>query len=93
MWQLRLLVCGLGAMLLVLSLTFNLFVWKQNRNIVSMSNMRLQQMSQLQNRVRALASLTQELATYSAGRPELIRIFNRYGLELRSATNTPSVQP
>ncbi len=92
-WQLRILVCGLGAMLLVLSLAFNLFVWKQNRNIVSMTNRRLGQISQLETRVKVLAGLTQELATYSAGRPELIGIFNRHGLELKPATNVPSVQP
>ncbi len=93
MWQLRVLVCGLGAMLLVLSLAFNLFVWKQNRNIVSMLNRRSGQISQLETRVKVLSGLTQEFATYSAGRPELIAIFNRHGLELKPGTNAPSAQP
>jgi hypothetical protein len=53
-WQLRVLVCGFGAALLVLSLAFNAFVWKQNRKLrlTQCSN----QTAQLDTRVKQLSS-------------------------------------
>jgi hypothetical protein len=90
-WQLRVLVCGLGAALLVLSVTFNLFVWKQNRNIVAVTNARIQQLTQLDSRVKQLTRVVSDFGSYSEGKPELMAIFTRYGLELK--TNAPAVKP
>ena len=52
-WQLRAVVCGLGAALLVLSLAFNVYLWKQNRNITAVTRARRLQAEQLGGRVRA----------------------------------------
>lgn len=88
-WQLRALVCGLGAMVLVLSLAFNAFVWKQNRNITSLTSGRKQLLMQAQARLNETARVANELATYSNGKPELVAIFTRHGMELKERP-TPS---
>ena len=90
-WQLRAVVCGLGAALLVVSLSFNVYLWKQNRNITAATRSRVQQTQQLDARVQELAKVANELANYSATRPELLAIFKRYGLELKPST--PAAQP
>ena len=81
--QLRSLVCGLGAMLLVLSLAFNVFIWKQNRNIQMAEDGRKQMLAQADARVRDLTRIANDLASYSSGKPELVAIFSRYGMELK----------
>ena len=90
-WQLRLLVCGLGAALLVLSLAFNVFVWKQNRNIRAVTNGRLNQAVQLDARVKQLTIVANDLGNYSDGKPELVAIFSKYGVQLKPAP--PAAQP
>lgn len=90
-WQLRALVCGLGAALLLLSLSFNVFVWKQNRNITAATRQRQQQAAQIDARVRELTKAANEFANYSASKPELVAIFSRYGLELKQ--NPAATQP
>ena len=80
-WQLRSLVCGVGAALLVLSVAFNLFVWKQNRNITAITQGRLQQLTVLDARVKQLLGVASDLRNYSADRPELMAIFGKYGVE------------
>lgn len=93
-WQLRTLVCGLGAALLILSLSFNVYIWKQNRIITGATRSRQQQMQQLDARMQELARVANELASYSATRPELVAIFTRYGLELKPSTPpSPAAQP
>jgi type II secretory pathway component PulM len=92
-WQLRLLVCGLGAALLVLSLAFNLFVWKQNRNINAAAQARLQQLSMLDTRVKQLARVANDLGSYAAEKPELVAIFTKYGLQLKPAAPSTATQP
>ena len=89
----RAVVCGLGAIVLMLSVAFNVFVWKQNRNLVAMANNRKKQFSQLDGRVKEMAKMVGELALYSEGHPELLGIFKRYGIELRRETNAPSAKP
>jgi uncharacterized protein HemX len=90
-WQLRMLVCGLGAIVLVLSVGFNAFVFKQNRNIAAASNIRLQQCNQQQARVNEMMKFVSELARYSEGKPELAAIFTRHGIELKP--NAPAAAP
>jgi hypothetical protein len=84
--QLRMLVCGLGAMLLVLSVMFNLFVWKQNRNLSSTINLRSSQLGVGQTSLTRMTAAANDLANYSTNKPELAGIFKRYGIELK---NTP----
>ena len=81
-WQLRTLVCGLGLAILVLSAAFNAFVFKQNRNISAVADARKRQLAQAENRLNALARVASELATYSKGKPELVAIFTRHGMEV-----------
>jgi hypothetical protein len=92
-WQLRILVCGLGAALLVLSLAFNVFVWKQNRNINAVAMGRKSQAAQLEMRVKQLTLVANDLGNYSAGRPELTAIFAKYGVQLKPIPTTPATQP
>ncbi len=88
LWQLRVLVCGMGAALLVLSLSFNLYVWKQNRNIVAMTNVRIQQVNLLDAQVKQLTRVVNDLGIYSVGKPELMAVFTKYGLELKPSAPT-----
>ena len=91
--QLRSLVFGLGAMVLVLSLSFNIFIWKQNRNIDMAENARKQMVAQADGRVRELTQIANDLASYSAGKPELVAIFSRYGMELKQTSVTSGTEP
>jgi hypothetical protein len=80
-WQLRVMVCGLGAALFVSSAAFNVFVWKQNRNITSQTNTRATQIARLQSTQQHLVPAVNEIARYSLGKPELIAVFSRFGIE------------
>jgi hypothetical protein len=82
LWQLRAIVCGLGAMVILLSLSFNLFVWKQNRNITALTNNRRGQLAQLQANQQRIISVVNDLAKYSADKPELNAIFKKHGVEI-----------
>ena len=92
LWQLRILTCWLGLGLLAMSLAFNGFVWKQNRNLLAETGFRTQQAVQIQNNQQRLRPLIEELAQYSRGNPELMAIFKRSGFEIRSqpASGAPS---
>ena len=92
-WQLRIVVCGLGAMLLVSTLAFNVFVWKQNRNISSQANGRAAQVSRLQASQQSLAPAVNELARYSAGNPELMALFGRFGFDINTASTAAASAP
>jgi hypothetical protein len=92
-WQLRMLVCGLGAALLVLSLAFNLFVWKQNRNIKAAAQARIQQLSMLDTRVKQLSRVANDLGNYGVNKPELMAIFTKYGLQLKAADPATTNHP
>jgi len=80
--QLRALVCGLGAAVLVLSLAFDLFVWKQNRNLQADSGSRIRQANQIASTQGRWASALNDLAHYSADKPELVEVFRKYGIEI-----------
>ena len=89
-WQLRALVCGLGAVLLVLSVAFNVFVWKQNRNISASANGRRQQLMQAEGRLDEMTRIVKDMASYSMGKPELVAIFSQFGMELKQAPVGPA---
>ena len=79
--QLRLLVCGLGAGLIFVSLVLSAFVLKQNRDLAAVTNNRQRQIAQLQATQKPMMNLLNELAKYSVGRPELTAIFAKHGLK------------
>jgi hypothetical protein len=90
--QLRVLVCGLGAGLLIVSLALSAFVYKQNRNLTGAINIRQRQLSQLQATDSSLRYLLDELSKYSAGKPELMALFAKHGIQIqRAAGATPSL--
>ena len=91
-WQLRVILCGLGAALLVSSATFNVFVWKQNRNISSVTNTRAAQITRLQAAQERLRPAVNEIARYSIGKPELTAVFSRLGLEISAPTTANTVE-
>jgi uncharacterized protein HemX len=87
--QLRMLCCGLGLGLLMVSLALSTFIWKQNRNITAETNARIkqttqvqQQADQIQNGQQRFRPIVEELARYSVGNPELMEVFKRSGLNL-----------
>ena len=80
--QLRVLVAGLGAGLVLVSVTFSGYVWKQNRNLSAQLNARTQQMKQFQGTVPQFERALNELAKYSRGKPELVAILSRHGIQL-----------
>lgn len=91
--QLRVLVCGLGAGLLVVSLAFGAFVYKQNRNLTAAFNDRQPQISQLQANRQPLMYVINELAVYSNGKPELIALFTKHGIQLTSKSAPTGAVP
>lgn len=92
--QLRLLVCGLGAALLVLSLVFDAFVLKQNRNLQADSNNRSRQANQIAGMVERWVPAVNDLARYSADKPELAGVFRKYGIEITApASETAPTTP
>ncbi len=91
--QLRLLVCGLGAGLLIVSLALTGFVYKQNRNLLGTAALRQHQASQLQASASSLGYLVNELAKYSEGRPDLMALFAKHGMEIHPPAATAPAQP
>ena len=91
--QLRGLVCGLGAGLLVVSLMFTAFVFKQNRNLTATTVLRQRQIAQLQATEAPLGFLLNELAKYSAGKPELAALFAKHGVQLHPPGAAAPSQP
>ena len=82
--QLRSLVCGLGAGLLIVSLTLSAFVFKQNRNLTASINARQHQILQVQTNQQPVMYALNELGKYSVGKPELLAIFARHGIQIKS---------
>jgi len=90
-WQLRVIVCGLGAALFVASAAFNVFVWKQNRNINSVTNTRAAQIARIQAAQQRLVPAVNEIARYSGGNPELKAVFSRFGIDISAPTTANAV--
>ena len=91
--QLRVLVCGLGAGLLIVSIALTAFVYKQNRNLIVSTTLRQRQISQLQATESSLGYLMSELAKYSVGKPELMALFTKHGIELHPPAAAAPSQP
>ena len=82
--QLRVLVSGLAAALLVVSLTLSAYVYKQNRNLTGTVNARRRQISQMQGSQQQIMYALNELAKYSVGKPELMAVFAKHGIQITS---------
>ena len=93
--QLRVIICILGAGLLILMLAFAAFVWKQNRNLNAQTNIRLQQTAQMRQVQARWVPTLNELAVYSRTKPELMAIFAKHGIEITVPATQPTtpVQP
>jgi len=93
--QLRTLVCGVGAGLLVVSLALSAFVYKQNRNLSGVISTRQRQIAQLQANQQPMMFAFNELGKYSMGKPELMAIFSRHGIQINPPTNSeaPPAKP
>jgi len=90
--QLRTLVCGLGVALLVVSLTLSAFVLKQNRNLAGAIRARQSQILQLRANRQQITYVLNELAKYSAGKPELAALFAKHGIQVENTgTGTEAV--
>jgi hypothetical protein len=79
--QLRVLVCGLGAALILVSLALSGFVIKQSRDIGAATNNHQHQIAQLQATQKPAMGVLNELAKYSQGKPELTALFTKHGLQ------------
>ena len=91
--QLRVLVCGLGAGLLIVSLVLTAFVYKQNRNLMGTTALRERQISQLQATESSLGYLLGELVKYSTGKPELMALFAKHGMQVKPSAPAAPSQP
>jgi hypothetical protein len=93
--QLRVLVCGLGAGLILVSLLLSAFVLKQNRDLAAVTNNRQRQFAQLAATQRPMMVVLSELAKYSMGKPELTAIFAKHGLQFAptNGAGQPSSAP
>lgn len=87
--ELRLLVCGLGGALILMSLVLSAFVLKQTRDIGAATNNRQHQIAQLQTTQRPTMNLLKDLATYSMGKPELTALFTKHGLQFGPPGGAP----
>ena len=86
--QLRILVCGLGVGLLVVSLALTAFVYKQNRNLVAVTVTHERQLARFQANERSVNYLQ-----YSSGKPELMGLLARHGLQIAPSPSSPQPQP
>jgi hypothetical protein len=91
--QLRALVCGLGAGLLIVSLVLSAFVLKQNRNLAASIATRQRQIVQLQVNQQPVMYAVNELVKYSVGKPELLAIFAKHGLQIKSPSEAGASAP
>jgi len=91
--QLRTLVCGLGGALLVVSLTLSAFVLKQNRNLAGAIRARQAQIVQLRANRQQITYVLDELAKYSAGKPELAALFAKHGVQVENTGTATEPAP
>jgi hypothetical protein len=78
--QLRRLICGLGAGLIVVSLALSAFIYKQNTNLSATSRTRMQQLVALQQSQQVMNAALVELSPYAKTNSDLSAIFERHGL-------------
>lgn len=79
--QLRVVVCGLAAGLILVSLALSGFVLKQSRDLGAATSNRQRQIAQLQATQKPAMAALNELAKYSIGKPELTALFTKHGLQ------------
>jgi len=94
-WQLRVLVCGLGLILFVVSGTLSVFVWKQDRNVSAETNARNTQIAQMQSNGQRFAPLLNELAQLTRDDQAVAAVFQRYNLSItaRPDATAPPASP
>jgi hypothetical protein len=85
--QMRLQVVGVGLAFLILSLAFNAYVYKQNRNLRMTRDAHNQQIQQMQELEKRVLPAVNDLAGYTVQRPQLRVLFERNGLQLGAGTN------
>ena len=91
--QLRALVCGLGLGLLIVSLAFTAFVFKQNRDLIATKTTHEQQLAKLKANERSLDYLVDLLVNYSAGKPDLMALLAKHGLKVAAPAKTAPPPP
>jgi len=91
--QLRALVCGLGVGLLVVSLAFTAFVFKQNRDLIAVKATHEEQIARLQANEHTVDYLVDALVKYSSGKPDLMALLAKHGLQVAPATKSPPPPP
>ena len=91
--QLRALVCGLGVGLLVVSLAFTAFVFKQNRDLVAGKTLHEHQIARLQASEHSIDYLVDALVKYSAGKPDLMALLAKHGLQVAPQTRSAPPPP
>jgi len=91
--QLRTLVCGLGVSLLVVSLALTAFVYKQNRNLVAATAVHQRQIARMVANERSVNYAVNALIQYSSGKPELMGVLARHGLQVAPSPAPTPPQP
>lgn len=91
--QMRGQVVGLGTAVLVVSLAFGVFVWKQNKALAAENNLNAQRIEQFRSTQSQWMPALNELASYSVANPELKAIFAKYGVQVGPAQPAPGQAP
>ena len=70
--------------MLVLSLSFNAFLFKHNRMLLTQRNQQKEQVQRLQQTEAILKNLLQEVANFSIQYPEVKNILGKYGFRVQT---------
>jgi sensor histidine kinase YesM len=93
--ELRLILYGLGLLVLLMSLSLNLYIRKQNRNIETQVNQLRAQIQQIegsplyQQNKNGMQNLLEELKKEAKDRAEAAELLKRYGIEVQSRPPLP----
>ena len=79
------LICFFITVMLVLSLSLNIFIFKHNRILEPQRNQQQDQVKQLQKTEAILNSLLQDVANFSVQHPEVRTILAKYGIRIQVA--------
>lgn len=82
--QLQKLVCQLGGIVLIVSLSLTGLLWKQTQTVATVAAAQREQLTQMQANVQRLGALANALAAISRDQPEWLAIFRAHGIDVKA---------
>src|SRR5438105_3603794 len=79
------LICFIIAVMLIFSLSLNVFLFKNNRILEPQRNQQSEQVKRLQQTEAILNTLLQDVANFSIQHPEVKTILSKYGIHVQVA--------